>query len=85
MNYKRGKQKKHRGSEWGTPKKLQDGYDKMYTGGGKKNPKVCKKLKGPHDFKLIKDNDWFLWSYKEYRCTACGKKKIECQKIIKKN
>ena len=75
--------------EWCTPKQVQlnkvleDLDDDAAEPWHPKRKWPCKKLKGEHDFKEIK-RDEFKWSpgpgktiWIEFRCTACNKKKIE--------
>lgn len=39
-----------------------------------KKKKVCKVTKGEHDFRFIKKETWFRWTWEEYQC-PCGKTK----------
>ena len=49
---------------------------------------ICSKLKGEHDFKLDHSDTYHIGTsyhskFDTYLCTACGKKKLEVEKLEK--
>jgi len=63
---------------WSSPKYYQSGWEKFHQHFGKrKDPKYCKKLKGPHNYVLIEHKDksfWrFDWEIFTYKCSGCTK------------
>lgn len=79
MNFKRCKPSKKKSNSWGTPRfiqRLKEGRP-TYPPGKKKYP--CKRLKGDHIFRTIKEQQakWFRDIFIEKRCKGCNKKKIE--------
>jgi hypothetical protein len=82
MHFKREKPKKKKGIEWKTPKYIQKEHEDAISKPSKywRNKYQCHKSKGDHTFVLTKERNFLTLHWKEFICTACGKKKYECGK-----